>query len=95
MELRISSVPIMLEYLSKMNTDPANKILLRKIFDHEDYQFEVGRYGLSSVEPLVSYFSNLKNVNFKDIPDLSVERKSALRDKHNLWLDCASNPQKY
>ena len=95
MELRMSSIPIMLEYLTKMNTDPANKGLLRKIFDHEDYQFEVGRYGLASVEPLIFYFSNLKKVNFKDIPDLSVERKSALRDKHNLWLDCASNPQKY
>ncbi|MCI9141032.1 MAG: hypothetical protein HFH87_00225 [Lachnospiraceae bacterium] len=95
MELRISSIPIMLEYLSETGAEPANRAVLQKIFDHEDYQFEARRYGLSSVEPLISYFSHLKNVEGKDIPDLSKERKSALRDKHNLWLDCASNPQKY
>lgn len=95
MKLRISSIPIMLEYLLEMNTASANKAVLRKIFDHEDYQFEVRRYGLPSVEPLISYFSHLKIVKVKDIPDLSDERKSVLRDKHNLWLDCASNPQKY
>lgn len=95
MKLRMSSIPIMLEYLSKLNTEPVNMVLSRKIFDHEDYQFEIRRYGLSSVEPLVSYFSHLKSVNVKDIPDLSEERKSALRDKHKLWLECVSDPQKY
>lgn len=95
MELRISSIPIMLEYLSNLNAESANMVLLRKIFNHEDYQFEVRRYGLSSVEPLVSYFLHLKSVKSEEIPDLSNERKSALRDKHNLWLDCVDNPQKY
>lgn len=95
MELRISSIPIMLDYLSGLNAEPANIALIRKIFDHEDYQFEVRRYGLPSVEPLVSYFAHLRSVKSEDIPDLNDERKSALRDKHNLWLDCVDNPQKY
>lgn len=95
MELRISSIPIMLEYLSKLNTEPANKLLLKKIFDHEDYRFEIRRYGLYSMEPLISYFSNLKSVKIEDIPDLCDDRKGALRDKHNLWLDCVSHPEKY
>lgn len=95
MTLRTSSVPMMLEYLSEADAEPGNKAVVRKILDHEDYRFEARRYGLSSVEPLVSYFSQLKSIKAEDIPDLCDERKSALRDKHNLWLDCASNPQKY
>ncbi len=95
MELRISSIPIMLEYLSALNAKSENTALVRKIFDHEDYRFEVRRYGLLSVEPLVSYFSHIKSINLADIPDLSDDRKSALRDKHDLWLDCITDPQKY
>lgn len=95
MELRISSVPIMLEYLSGQNEKSENIAFLRKIFDHEDYRFEVRRYGLLSIESLLTYLSNLKDVRLEDIPDLSGERKNALRDKHNLWLDCAYNPKKY
>lgn len=95
MELRISSIPIMLEYLTRPNTESSSIVLVRNIFEHEDYQFEVKRYGLHSVENLVSYFSRLKSIQAKDIPDLSDDRKNVLRDKHNLWLDCASNPQKY
>ncbi len=95
MKLRISSIPMMLEYLSKLNTEAADMALLKKIFDHEDYQFEMRRYGLSSAEPLAAYFSRLKSIRIEDIPDLNDERKSALRDKHELWLDCASDPQKY
>ena len=95
MVLRISSIPIMLEYLTKPNTEFSSIVLVKNIFEHEDYQFEVRRYGLPSVENLVSYFSCLKSISAEDIPDLSDERKNALRDKHNQWLDCASNPQKY
>lgn len=95
MKIRISSIPIMLEYLTKPNTESSSIDLVRNIFEHEDYMFEVKRYGLPSVENLVSYFSRLKSIQADDIPDLSDERKKALRDKHNLWLDCAFNPQKY
>lgn len=85
----------MLEYLTRPNTESSSIVLVRNIFEHQDYQFEVKRYGLHSVENLVSYFSRLKSIQAEDIPDLSDDRKNALRDKHNLWLDCASNPQKY
>ena len=95
MELRISSIPVMLDYLSKLGTGSANTTLLRRIFCHDDYQFEIRRYGLSSIEPLIFYFSRLKSIKVNDIPDLCEERKSALRNKHDLWLDCASDPQKY
>lgn len=95
MKVRISSIPMMFEYLSKLNTEPADIVLVNGLFNHEDYQFEIRRYGLSSVEHLVFYFSRLKSIKKEEIPNLSDERKNALRDKHNLWLDCASNPQKY
>lgn len=95
MKLRMSSIPQMLEYLSETNVGSTNMAVVKSIFEHEDYQFEIRRYNLPSVEPLISYFSQLKNIKAEDIPDLSDERKNTLRDKHNLWLDCASNPQKY
>ncbi len=95
MDLRISSIPIMLDFLSKPGTGSANTALLKRIFCHDDYQFEIRRYGLSSIEPLMVYFSQLKSIKVNDIPDLCDERKSALRDKHDLWLDCVSDPQKY
>ncbi len=95
MKLRISSIPIMLAYLSEPETASENTAPLRKIFAHEDYLFEMRRYGLPSAEPLISYFSHLQSIKEEDIPDLSDQRKSALRDKHILWLDCASHPQKY
>lgn len=95
MEIRISSIPIMLEYLSNLNIGSENMVLLKSIFEHKDYQFEIRRYSLLSTEILVSYFSRLKSIKVEDIPDLTDERKNALRDKHNLWLDCISNPQKY
>lgn len=95
MELRISSIPIMLDYLSRLSTEAANITLLGKVFEHRDYQFEMGRYGLSSAETLISYFSRLGSIEVNEIPDLSDERKNALREKHHLWLDCLNDPQKY
>lgn len=95
MKLRMSSIPLMLTYLSTLDTAAANEAVVRNIFTHEDYQFELRRYGLPSAEPLISYFSRLSSIQVKDIPDLSDDRKSALRDKHALWLDCVSDPQKY
>ena len=52
MKLCISSIPIMLAYLSEPETASENMAPLSKIFAHEDY-----------------------------LPDLSDQRKSALRDK--------------
>lgn len=95
MELRISSIPLMLECVSHSGTAAAKEARFRTILGHADYQFEARRYGLASVEPLVSYFARLKSIRPEEIPALSDERKNALREKHAQWLDCASHPQKY
>lgn len=95
MNLRISSIPMMLEYISRPETEQADPAEAEKIFSHEDYRFEIRRYGLTSTDPLISYFSKLRNIADGDIPELSKERSTALRDKHGLWLECAMNPQKY
>ena len=85
----------MLEYVSKLNTEPADTVALNELFNHEDYRFEMRRYGVSSAEPLISYFSCLNTIEKADIPDLCEDRKNALREKHHLWQDCMANPQKY
>lgn len=95
MVLRASSIPAVLDYMSAWDEEPADVAAVRKLFSHEDYQFEMRRYGLSSLEHFVSYFSHLKEIRKEEIPDLCEERKNALREKHDSWLDCASNPQKY
>ena len=95
MKLRTSSIPLMLEYAAESGINQENNQKAADILNHEDYRFEIRRYGLDSPDPLVSYFSRFKDIALKDIPDLCPERKTALRDKHALWLDCAANPQKY
>lgn len=50
MKLRISSIPMMLEYISGSEAGQADRAAVGKIFSHEDYQFEIRRYGLASVE---------------------------------------------
>lgn len=95
MVLRASSIPAVLDYLSAWDEEPADVAAVRKLFSHEDYRFEMRRYGVSSLEHFVSYFSHLKEIRKEEIPDLCEERKNALREKHDSWLDCASNPQKY
>ena len=95
MRLRISSIPMMLEYVSGPGAGQADRAAVEKIFSHEDYQFEIRRYGLASVEHLISYFSKFRSIAAGDIPELSKDRRTALRDKHGLWLECAENPQKY
>ncbi|MDE7042622.1 MAG: hypothetical protein K2P10_07490 [Oscillospiraceae bacterium] len=96
MELRMSSIPLMLEYVSGLASHPGDRETVRQIFAHEDYQFELRRYEISSTEHLVDYFSRLNTIAPEDIPDLgSGYRRNHLREKHGQWLDCADNPQKY
>ena len=96
MELRMSSIPLMLEYVSSLASHPGDRETVRQIFAHEDYQFELRRYEISSTEHLVDYFSRLNTIAPEDIPDLgSGYRRNHLREKHGQWLDCADNPQKY
>lgn len=96
MKLRMSSIPLMLEYVSNLKDAPGDREAVRRILDHEDYRYERGRYGIGSTDHLVDYFSRLTAIAPEEIPDLSGDhRKNSLRDKHGLWLDCAAHPEKY
>ena len=95
MKLRTSSIPLMLKYVTESGTGQKDLQAAAEIFNHEDYLFEARRYGLDSREPLVSYFSRFKTIPPEDIPELCPDRKTALLDRHKLWLDCAAHPQKY
>lgn len=96
MELRLTSIPPMLEYVSRLGDAPGDLEAVRRVLDHPDYQFEARRYGLGSLDHVADYLSRLKVIAPPDIPDLSRDhRKNSLRDKHQLWLDCAAHPEKY
>ena len=93
MELRLASIPPMLEYVSSLGDAPGDLAAVRRILDHPDYRFEARRYGLDSLDHVADYLSRLKVIDPSDIPDLSRDhRKNSLRDKHRLWLDCAARP---
>lgn len=96
MQLRMSSIPLMLEYVSGLRSYQENREAIRRILAHEDYQYELRRYGISPAEHLIDYFSRLDTIPPEDIPDLSANhRRNHLREKHGQWLDCAASPQKY
>lgn len=96
MRQRMSSIPLMLEYVSGLASHPGDREAVRRILGHEDYQFELRRYEISSAEHLISYFSRLTDIAPEEIPDLSGNhRRNFLREKHGEWLDCVQNPQKY
>ena len=96
MQLRISSIPLMLDYVSGLSSHSGDQDAVRKLFAHEDYQFELRRYEISSAEHLIDYFSRLNTIAPEEIPDLSGDhRRNHLREKHRQWLDCVSHPQKY
>lgn len=86
MKLRISSVPLMLEYISKLKETVADIELLKKIFSHPDYQYEMRRFGIANEEQLIHYFTELKTIEQMNIPDFSPSRSSVLRDRHSLWM---------
>ena len=92
----MSSIPLMLAYVSSLASRPGDPETVRRIIAHEDYQFELRRYEIPSAEHLVDYFSRLNTIPPEEIPDLTEGRhKSGLREKHEQWLDCVANPQKY
>lgn len=96
MQLRMTSIPLMLDYVSGLPAHPGDREAVRKLLAHEDYRFELRRYEIPSTEHLIDYFSRLDTIPPEDIPDLSDNhRKNHLREKHHQWLDCISNPQKY
>lgn len=92
----MSSIPMMLEYVAGLASRPGDRETVRRILGHEDYQFELRRYGISSAEHLIDYFSRLDVIAPEEIPDLSGDhRRNHLREKHAQWLDCVRDPQKY
>lgn len=96
MQLRISSIPLMLDYVSGLAAHPGDRETVGNILSHEDYRFELRRYEISSTEHLIDYFSRLNTIAPEDIPDLSDDhRRNHLREKHHQWLDCVNNPRKY
>jgi len=88
MKLRCSSVPLMLDCIAE-HRSPAG------LLGHPDYRFELSRYGISDTGPLDFYFNNIYNISPDDIPDLSDKRRDELKRKHDMWLDCITNPDKY
>ncbi len=96
MELRMSSIPLMLEYVSGLASCPGDRAAAGRILAHEDYRFELRRYKIPSAEHLIDYFSRLDTIAPEEIPDLSGDhRRNHLREKHSQWLDCIADPQKY
>ena len=96
MKRRMSSIPLMLEYVSGLASHPGDRSAVERILAHEDYQFELRRYGIPSAAHLIDYFSRLTTISPEEIPDLSDNhRRNFLREKHGEWLDCVQNPQKY
>ena len=92
----MSSIPLMLEYVSGLGARPGDREAARAILAHEDYRFELRRYEIPSAEHLIDYFSRLDTIPPEDIPDLSGDhRKNNLREKHSKWLDCLRDPRKY
>ncbi len=96
MKRRMSSIPLMLEHVSGLVSHPGDRSAVERILAHEDYQFELRRYGIPSAAHLIDYFSRLTTISPEEIPDLSDNhRRNFLREKHGEWLDCVQNPQKY
>ena len=97
--LRTSSISLMLEFMHNLQTGQTNEAQLASIFNHPDYDFEFRRYQahepVASKEEITDYFLNLRTVQIADIPALRLSRLTELQDKHPLWLDVYENPKKY
>ena len=65
----MSSIPLMLEYVSGLGSRPGDREAARAILAHEDYRFELRRYEIPSAEHLTDYFSRLDTIPPEDIPD--------------------------
>ena len=93
--LRMSSIIPMLNFLRDLKNEQATLAQITDIFNHPDYDFEFKRHGAASKDPIIDYFLNLNTIKPSDIPVLRASRITELRDKHELWLAAYENPQRY
>ncbi len=59
MKLRTASIPLMLEYAAMSGTEQESYQKAAEILNHQDYLFEIRRYGLASPEPLLNLQARL------------------------------------
>lgn len=95
MNIRISSIPLMLQHMKSIYDGKDDFSFLEQVLQHEDYLFEMRRYGVQSPENLLFYFSNMKTISQGDIADFTVDRKDILRQRHPLWLDVMNHTDVY
>ncbi len=93
--LHISSIPVMLTFLDDLKNGKANREQLVDLFNHLDYVYEFNRYNVSSKDEIIKYFLTMNSIAETEIPVLSSDRKTTLKDKHSLWLSAYENPKKF
>ena len=81
-----STIGDMLSLCNKLNTGEANKEDVRELLKHEDYVFELERYGSRvSEDDFVDYFLNIPNLDEEDI------RNDDLKIHHKYYKDLINN----
>jgi len=93
--LRMSSIFPMLEFLRDLKEEQASRSQLTEVFNHPDYDYEFRRYEVATKNPLIDYFLNLNTITNSEIPFLRSSRKTELIDKHPLWLSVYEHPKHY
>ena len=93
--LRMSSIFPMLEFLRDLKKGQATRTQLTEIFNHPDYDYEFRRYEVASKKPLIDYFLSLDTIKESEIPILRPSRPTELTDKHPLWLSAYEQPEHY
>ena len=94
-DLNMSSIMPMLGFLRDLKNGQADRKQISDIFNHSDYDFEFRRYEVASKENIIDYFMRINTITESEIPILNQERKTALIDRHTLWLSAYENPEQY
>ena len=93
--LRISSVFPMLDFLRDLKAGQATRSQLTKIFNHPDYDYEFRRYEVAAKDSIIDYFLSINTKKESEIPILRSSRITELKDKHPLWLSAYEQPDHY
>ena len=94
-ELHMSSIMPMVEFLRDLKNGRADKNQISDIFSHPDYDFEFRRYEIASKAPLIDYFMKINTIDESEIPELHSDRKNMLKYKHKRWLEAYESPGYY